>query len=126
MAAARTMSMSFVKRGEKRPVGGIFAGDDDELSGATKKKPLVRLQYTTEERIEILKAEGKDPEKEMVELQKRIIEAIPKDTASLYAFEVDWATATQVHRPFLLLSLLCFISFLFHVCRWLCTCLGST
>ena len=82
-----------VKR-KKLTVGDVFNQDDDESAEAIRKRKLVPLDYSEEEKAAVSKTPTTAEEKR--KHIKNLIDKIPTGKEELFAYTLDWTMVDPV------------------------------
>lgn len=80
---------------KKLTVGDVFNQDDDSgtSSDGPKKRKLVPIDYSLEEKRAVEKPLSADEKKKHI---KSLIEKIPTQKAELFSYPVDWSIVDSV------------------------------
>src|SRR6218665_3883068 len=99
-------------------VGDVFNTDEEEIASAKRRK-LIPLEYSEEEKASVLPAVKPTSAEEKRKCIKNLIERIPTAKEELFAYKLDWTMVDSVWMilfPILSLSVC--------LCLPLCVCLS--
>ena len=78
-------------------VGDVFNQDDDD-SEPSRKRKLVPLDYSEEEKAALIPSVKPTTAEEKRKCIKTLIERIPTTKSELFAFRLDWTMVDQVRH----------------------------